>query len=301
MKETLVIREEVREALSRGAPVVALESSLICQGLPPPNNVEIAQKSERLLRDQGVIPATVAILEGKAHVGLSDQQLRWLADQPNVSKANLSNLAILLGSGQTGACTVSATIALASEAGIRVMATGGIGGVHRGAEESMDISSDLVALARCPMVVVSAGVKAVLDLPKTLESLETHGVSVVGWRTDEFPAFYSRTSGCRLETQVDQVREIAQVFGRLRDLRLPGGVLVANPVPAEAEIPASEIQPWIDAALEEAQAAGVRGKALTPFLLSRLEQLSGGRTLQANLAVIENNVKLAAEIARAMA
>lgn len=297
----LVMDEKVRRAVQREEPVVALESSLICQGLPFPHNLDIARKSERLLEEQGVTPATVAILEGKAHIGLTDEQLRWLAEHPEVPKANLANLAILLGCGENGACTVSATVSLAAEAGIRVMATGGIGGVHREAEQSMDISGDVVALARCPIIVVSAGAKAVLDLPKTLEAFETYGVPVVGWKTDEFPAFYSRTSGCRLETKVEQVQEISRIFGRLRGLRFPGGVLVANPVPAEAEIPASEIEPWIEAALEEARAEGARGKALTPYLLSRLEQLSAGRTLETNLAIIENNVRLAAEIARALA
>jgi len=301
MKDIFVIQEEVRESLAKKAPIVALESSLISQGLPPPHNLEVARRSERLLREQGVTPATVAILEGKAHIGLSDNQLEWLAEHPDVPKANLSNLAVLLGCGENGACTVSGTVTLAAEVGIQVMATGGIGGVHRDAEQTMDISSDLIALARCPVVVVSAGAKAVLDLPKTLEALETYGVPVLGWRTEEFPAFYCRTSGCRPQKQVNDVLDISQVFGGLRDLGLSSGVLVANPIPAKDEIPASQLEPWMEAALEKARAEGVRGKALTPFLLSRLEHLSGGRTLQANLAVIENNVKLAAEIARALA
>jgi len=300
MSKTFVIGREVQRALDREAPIVALESSLISHGPPPPHNIEVAKRSEQLLRDRGVTPATVAILEGQVHVGLSAGQIEWLASHPTLPKANLSNVAILLGSRESGACTVSATITLAAEAKIRVVATGGIGGVHREAEQSMDISSDVVALARCPVVVVSAGAKAILDLPRTLQALKTHGVPVLGWKTDEFPAFYSRSSGCRLEKRVDSVEEISQVFGDLHDLRLPCGVLVANPVTAEDEIATAEIAPLIEATLEEARSKGIHGMALTPFLLARLEGLSESRILKANLSLIENNVKLAAEIARAL-
>jgi len=298
MPSPLFVSKEVEQALEQARPVVALESSLISQGLPRPCNLEIALRSEALLRREGVTPATVAILDGRAHVGLSEQQIERLAEHDEIAKVNLCNLPALLAKSESGACTVAGTLWPASKAGVRVMATGGIGGVHRDVAHSMDISSDLTALARYPMVVVSAGIKSVLALAETLEVLETLGVPVVGWKTSELPAFYCRASGCRLEMRVDSAEEVAAIERNAHAMGYPGAILVMNPIPVEDEIPRVEIEPWIEQALQTATESGVRGKALTPFLLSRLEQLSGRRTLEANLALIENNVRRAAEIAK---
>jgi pseudouridine-5'-phosphate glycosidase len=295
------ISPEVEFALKESRPVVALESSLICQGLPEPENLEIALSSEAILRGHNVVPATIAILEGKAHIGLSEEQIRWLAAHREISKANLANLAAILAQGQSGACTVSATLTLAARAGIQVMATGGIGGVHRDADRTFDLSSDLTALAQCPLMVVCAGAKAILALPQTLEALETLGVQVAGWKTSRLPAFYSRDSGCALELRFDSERQAVELYRAQRALDLPQGLLIGNPIPEEMEIPREEIEPWIEQALQQARRENIQGKALTPFLLSRLKQLSGNRTLRANLALIENNVRLAAALAREMA
>lgn len=295
------ISPEVTLALQENRPVVALESSLICQGLPEPENLEIALASEAILRGHNVVPATIAILEGKARLGLSEEQIRWLAAHREIPKVNLANLAATLAQGQSGACTVSATLTLAARAGIQVMATGGIGGVHRDADRSFDLSSDLTALAQCPLMVVCAGAKAILALPQTLEALETLGVPVAGWKTSRLPAFYSRDSGCALELRFDSKRQAVDLYRAQRALNLPQGLLIGNPIPEAVEIPREEIEPWIEQALEQAQRENIHGKAMTPFLLSRLKQLSGDRTLRANLALIENNVRLAAALAREMA
>jgi len=295
------ISPEVELARKENRPVVALESSLICQGLPEPENLEIALASEAILRGHNVVPATIAILDGKAHIGLSEEQLRWLAAHRGIPKANLANLAATLAQGQSGACTVSATLTLAARTGIRVMATGGIGGVHRDADRSFDLSCDLTALAQCPLIVVCAGAKAILALPQTLEALETLGVPVAGWKTSRLPAFYSRDSGCALELRCDSERQVVDLYRAQRALHLPQGLLIGNPIPPEMEIPREEIKPWIEQALQQARRENIHGKALTPFLLSRLRQLSGARTLHVNLALIENNVRLAAALAREMA
>jgi pseudouridine-5'-phosphate glycosidase len=294
------ISPEVTLALKENRPIVALESSLICQGLPEPENLEVALASEAILRGHNVVPATIALLEGKAHIGLSEEQIRWLAAHREIPKANLANLAAILAQGRSGACTVSATLTLAARTGIQVMATGGIGGVHRDAERTFDLSCDLTALAQCPLIVVCAGAKAILALPQTLEALETLGVPVAGWKTSQLPAFYSRDSGCALELRFDSERQAVELYRTQRALDLPQGLLIGNPIPEEMEIPARKSS--LDrTGATTAQRENIHGKALTPFLLSRLKQLSGDRTLRANLALIENNVRLAAALAREMA
>jgi len=301
MKQHLRILPEVREALAFDEPVVALESTIITHGMPAPRNLETARAVEAAVRDGGAVPATIAILDGRITVGLDAEDLERLAGEKNVAKVSRADLPAVLASGAAGSTTVAATMICADLAGIRVFATGGIGGVHRGAERSFDVSADLQELARTPVAVVSAGAKAILDLAKTLEVLETLGVPVIGVGTDELPAFYSRSSGLPLALRCDSAAEIAAVMAAKWDLGLGGGLVIANPIPAEAEIPADVIGAHIETALAEAEAQGVQGKAVTPFLLARLEQLSGGASLEANVALVLNNARLAAEIAAAYA
>ena len=299
----------VAEALRQGRPVVALESTIIAHGLPRPRNVEAALEAERLVRAEGAVPATVGILDGRLCVGLEEGEIRRLggvgatsaaagSGGRHVLKASRRDLGAALGLGLDAATTVSATMIAARLAGITVFATGGIGGVHRGVEQTLDVSADLRELARTPVIVVSAGAKAILDLPRTLEYLETEGVAVVGFGTDEFPAFYSRSSGLMIGLRADTPGEIARVWKAQRALGIEQGLLVANPIPAEAEIPAVEIEGMITRALAEMPARGIRGKGVTPFLLGRLLELSAGRSLEANLALLANNVRLGARIAR---
>jgi pseudouridylate synthase len=294
------ISDEVRAALATGGPVVALESTLIAHGLPHPDNLAIGRELEVIVRRHGAVPATIAVLDGRARIGLDDAGLeRLAAPGAGLAKAGAADLAALAARGRSAATTVGATATLAAHVGIRLFATGGIGGVHRGAEG--DVSNDLEVMARTPIAVVSAGAKAILDLPRTLEVLETLGVLVVGYRTGELPSFYSRGSGLALEHRFDDAGELARTL-RLRFGTLgQGGVLVANPIPAEHEIAADEIAGWIATALGEAEAGGVRGKAVTPFLLSRLAGLSAGRTVAANRALVRSNAALAAELAVAYA
>ena len=309
--EYLRVRPEVAEALRRGRPVVALESTIIAHGLPRPRNVEAALEAERLVRAGGAVPATVGILDGRLCVGLAEEEIRRLGGvggdasggpgRRPVLKASRRDLGAALGLGLDAATTVSATMIAARLAGIAVFATGGIGGVHRGVEQTLDVSADLRELARTPVIVVSAGAKAILDLPRTLEYLETEGVAVIGFGTDEFPAFYSRSSGLKTGLRADTPAEIARVWKAQRALGLEQGLLVANPIPAEAEIPAAEIEGLISRALPEMEARGIRGKGVTPFLLGRLLELSAGRSLEANLALLANNVRLAARVARELA
>jgi pseudouridine-5'-phosphate glycosidase len=285
-------------ASEENKPVVALESALITHGFAPPANLDIARRMEAAVREQGVIPATIAILDGQARVGLSDKELKRLADDKSARKVSLRDLPLVLAEGGNGGTTVAATMHLAHRAGIRVFATGGIGGVHRGHSE--DVSADLTALARIPIVVACAGAKAILDLPRTLEYLETHGVPVIGYGTDEFPAFYSRRSGLEVDARVETPEEIAQMAQTRAALGLSTALLVCVPVPEADELPAEEAEAAIGQAVAEASASGVSGKALTPFLLACIVELTGGRARRANEALLLNNARTAALIAIAL-
>lgn len=295
----LQLAEEVREALAAGRPVVALESTIISHGLPFPDNLVAARTVETTVREAGAVPATIAVIEGRVRVGLDAAQLRALARAEGVMKLSRADLAWCIAKGASGATTVAATMICAALAGIDTFATGGIGGVHRGAETSFDVSADLHELARTPVTVVAAGAKAILDLPKTLEVLETLGVPVIGWQTDDFPAFWSRRCGLAVPLRADSEVEIARAFETRRALGLAGGQLVANPIPETAEIPLERIEPLIARAIVDAEAAGVSAKDLTPYLLGRLGELTGGRSVQANIALVRNNARLAARIAAA--
>ncbi len=278
--------------------VVALESTIITHGMPYPQNVETARRVEREIREAGAVPATIAVMDGRLKIGLTDGELEALAQACDVAKLSRADLAACLATGGTGATTVSATMIAAAHAGIAVFATGGIGGVHRGAETSFDISADLTELAQTPVTVVGAGAKAILDLPKTLEVLETNGVPVIAYGQDALPAFWSRESGLPAPLRADNPAQIARMHRARQALGLPGGQLVANPIPASAEIPREVIDPIIGAALSEAEAQGISGKAVTPFLLQRIFELTEGRSLEANIALVLNNARLAAQIAQ---
>jgi pseudouridylate synthase len=289
---------EVAEARASGAAIVALESTIITHGMPFPQNVETARKVEAEVRAHGAVPATIAILDRQIHIGLTEAELDALGQAKGVAKLSRADLAACLATGGTGATTVAATMICAHLAGIKVFATGGIGGVHRGAETSFDISADLRELAETPVTVVAAGAKAILDLPKTLEYLETLGVPVIAYGQDDFPAFWSRSSGLKAPLRMDSARDIAAAMTMRARLGLPGGQLVANPIPATAEIPRAEIMPHIEAALAEAEAKGTAAKAVTPFLLQRIFELTEGRSLTSNIELVLNNARLGAAIAR---
>lgn len=301
LADLLAFSPEVAEARAAGRAIVALESTIITHGMPFPQNVETARRVEAEVRAAGAVPATIAIMAGRIHVGLTEAELDSLGQAQGVMKLSRADLAACLVSGRTGATTVAATMICAHLAGIGVFATGGIGGVHRGAEESFDISADLLELAATPVTVVAAGAKAILDLPKTLEVLETHGVPVIAYGQDDFPAFWSRSSGLKAPLRMDSAAGIAAAAALRARLGLPGGQLVANPIPPDAEIPRAEIMPVIEAALAEAAAKGIAAKAVTPFLLQRIFELTEGRSLASNIALVLNNARLAAAIARAMA
>ncbi len=296
----LMFSPEVAAARTDGRAIVALESTIITHGMPWPQNVETARRVEAEVRAAGAVPATIAIMAGQIHIGLTDAELEQLGQAKGVAKLSRADLAACLASGGVGATTVAATMICAHRAGISVFATGGIGGVHRGAELSFDISADLLELAATPVTVVAAGAKAILDLPKTLEVLETHGVPVIAFGQDDFPAFWSRSSGLKAPLRMDDPALIAAAQKMRARLGLPGGQLVANPIPPEAEIARDQIMPVIEAALQEAQAKGISAKAVTPFLLQRIFELTEGRSLQSNIALVLNNARLAAAIARAM-
>jgi pseudouridine-5'-phosphate glycosidase len=280
--------------------LVALESTVIAHGLPRPQNLEAALACERAVRESGARAATVAVVAGRPVVGLSEAELRELAARDDVAKVSLHNLGVVAARGQWGATTVASTLHLASRAGLRVFATGGIGGVHRGAERHFDVSSDLAALATTPMITVSAGAKSILDLPRTVEALETLGVPVVGFGTDELPAFYARTSGLPVTARADTPDEVARIASAHWALGRSSAVLVVVPCPEHAAIPADEIDGIVEAALEEAAAAGIAGARVTPFLLSRVAERTGGRSLAANLALLENNARVAGRVAVAL-
>ena len=281
-------------------PRVALETTIVTHGMPYPENVETARSLEARIHQLGAKPATIAVIEGVIRIGISDEELSRLGQAKGVLKLSRNDLAYAVASGKTGATTVAATMICAHLAGIRVFATGGIGGVHRGAESSFDISADLEELAQTPVAVVCAGAKALLDLPKTLEYLETHGVPVIGYRTSEFPAFWSRRSGLPLGIRMDTAAEIAQFLRVKWDLGLRGGAVICNPVPQSDEIPAGEMAGHIETAVAEAAHLGITGKAVTPHILARIVQLTGGYSLRTNVALVQSNARLAAEIALAL-
>ncbi|WP_211097105.1 pseudouridine-5'-phosphate glycosidase [Aliishimia ponticola] len=294
------IASEVAEAKSKNTPIVALESTIITHGMPYPQNLEVARTVEADIRAAGATPATIAIMDGTLHIGLEDAQLEALAQAQNVAKLSRADLAICMARGGTGATTVAATMIAAHLAGISVFATGGIGGVHKGAEHSFDISADLAELAQTPVTVVAAGAKAILDIPKTLEVLETYGVPVIAYGQDDFPAFWSRSSGLAAPLRLDSPADIAAAQVMRAKLGLPGGQLVANPIPQTDEIAAETLGPIIAQAQSEADAQGISGKAVTPFLLARIFELTDGQSLEANIALVRNNARLAAAIALEM-
>ena len=291
---------EVENALSENLSVLALESTIIAHGMPYPENIEFARQAEALVRKYGVVPATIAIINGKIHVGLDDKQLEILASSNNVEKIAVRDIAFAITQKLTGATTVSATMRLAHLAGIYVFATGGIGGVHRGAEVTFDISMDLIELSRTQMIVVSAGVKTILDIPKTVEYLETFSVPVVGYRTNEFPAFYSRSSGISLTTRCNTPEEVSLMFITHHKIGLPSAILIANPVPKSDGIPKIIIDKYIDMALKECSEKNIIGKNVTPFLLKRVVELTKEQSLKTNIALALNNVKVGAQIATAL-
>jgi len=288
---------EVANARASGHPIVALESTIITHGMPFPQNVETARLVEGDVRAQGAVPATIAVMDGVLHVGLTDAELDALGQAQDVAKLSRADLAACIATGGTGATTVAATMIAAHLAGIHVFATGGIGGVHRGAELSFDISADLQELALTPVTVVGAGAKAILDLPKTFEVLETLGVPVIAYRQDSLPAFWSAQSDLAAPLRMDTAQQIAEAQRTRTAMGLAGGQLVANPIPKDAEIPSEILAPMIAQALDEADAHGISAKAVTPFLLGRIFELTEGRSLTANIALVRNNARLAAQIA----
>ncbi|MEH6645683.1 pseudouridine-5'-phosphate glycosidase [Sulfitobacter sp.] len=294
----LVYSAEVAKARTDGAAIVALESTIITHGMPYPQNVEVARQVEVDIRAAGAVPATMAVINGTLHVGLEDDQLTALAQTKGVAKLSRADMAACMATGGTGATTVAATMIAARLAGIAVFATGGIGGVHKGAEDSFDISADLMELAQTAVTVVAAGAKAILDVDKTLEVLETQGVPVIAYGQDAFPAFWSRGSKLKAPLRMDDAAAIAAGHMMRARLGLPGGQLVANPIPVAAEIPAEEMAPIIATAQADATRAGITGKAVTPYLLQRIFELTKGRSLEANIALVRNNAQLAAQIAR---
>ncbi|TQK69920.1 MULTISPECIES: pseudouridine-5'-phosphate glycosidase [unclassified Nocardioides] len=293
----LSVAPEVAEALAAGGPVVALESTIISHGMPYPRNVEMAREVEQIVRDGGATPATIAVLDGVPRIGLSATELDVLASDPSVSKVSIRDLGYVAARRAHGATTVAATMRLAALAGIRVFVTGGLGGVHRGAESSMDISADLTEMSRTDVAIVSAGVKSLLDIGRTLEVLETLGVPVVAYRSDEFPSFFSRSSGYAAPMRLDEPEQVAAMMRAKWDLGLEGAVSVANPVPVEDEIPQAEIERTIQQALADADERGIRGKDITPYLLGRIVELSGGASLETNIALVRDNARLGAAIA----
>lgn len=300
LDQTLLLSDEVRTAKAEGRPIVALETTIVTHGMPYPENIETALAVERIVRAAGAVPATIAIMDGKIRVGLTAEELEHLASLKGVMKLSRADLAFALATGRPGATTVAATMIAAHLAGIRVFATGGIGGVHRGAETSFDVSADLYELARTPVTVVCAGAKALLDIPKTLEVLETLGVPIVTAGQDELPAFWSRESGLPSPLRLDDPAAIAAFVAKREEIGTTGGVLVANPVPLADEIPASVMRGHIEAAIADAEREGVRAKAVTPFVLGRILELTGGKSLATNIALVKNNARLAAEIAVAL-
>ncbi len=293
----LVFAPEIRDTIDAGRPVVALESTIITHGMPWPRNVETARAVEAEIRAHGAVPATIAVIDGALRIGLDDGSLEHLAHADHVMKLSRADLAVAIAAERTGSTTVAATMMTAHAAGIPVFATGGVGGVHRGAEASFDVSADLDELARTPVCVVCAGAKALLDLPKTLELLETRGVPVIGYGVDELPAFWSRSSGLKAPYRLDRPEEIARLLKARAQFGQHGGVLITNPVPKHAEIASEEMEGFIQAALHEAERRAIKGKDITPFVLALILDQTGGRSLETNIELVLNNARLAAAIA----
>ncbi|WP_425639993.1 pseudouridine-5'-phosphate glycosidase [Agrobacterium radiobacter] len=296
----IVYSQEVAAAKQRGAPIVALELTIITHGMPYPGNIEMAESVEQIIRDQGAVPATIAVIHGTLHIGLEKDQLEALAQTTDAMKVSRADIAFAIAERRTGATTVAATMIAAARADIRVFATGGIGGVHKGAEETFDISADLTELAKTGVIVVCAGAKAILDIPKTLEVLETNGVPVVTFGSEEFPAFWSRSSGLSSPLSLNSPAAIANFQATREQLGIDGGMLVANPVPEADEIPREEMEIYINRAISHAERDEVTGKEVTPYLLGDIFRLTDGRSLETNIALVRNNAQLAAEIAVAL-
>ena len=297
----LDVLPEVKTALQHHEPVVALESTIISHGMPYPQNLETAERVERIVRDSGAIPATIAILEGKLKAGLTSEQLKYLAKADNVEKVSRCDIPFVLSGKQTGATTVAATMIIAAMAGIQIFVTGGIGGVHRGAKDTFDISADLLELSQTNVAVVCAGVKSILDIGATLEYLETHGVPVFGYQTSEFPAFYTRKSGFQTNLQADSTGEIAQALKVKWDLNLIGGAVIGNPIPPQHEMDPKQIEAAITQALLEAESKKITGKSVTPFLLTRISEITGEESLLANIELVLNNARIGASLAKDLA
>ena len=298
MNKYLDINPEVAKALAEGKPVVALESTIISHGMPYPQNVQTALAVEQIIRDNGAVPATIAVIGGRLKAGLSAEEIEYFGKKgQDIAKASRRDLAVLCARGEDGATTVTTTMIIAHMAGIKIFATGGIGGVHRGAETTMDISADLEELGQTPVMVVCAGAKSILDLGLTLEYLETKGVPVVGYGTEELPAFYTRSSGFKVDYRMDAPAELAAAFKTQNDLGFKGGMLVANPIPEEYAMPLETINAAIDQAIAESVEKGIHGKETTPFLLARVAELTGGNSLESNIQLVFNNARLAAKTA----
>ena len=301
MKEYLELSPAVKAAMMAGEPVVALESTIISHGMPYPQNVETALRVEEAIRETGAVPATIAIIQGKLKAGLTADEIEYLGKKgPAVTKASRRDLPVLVARGADGATTVATTMIIAHLSGIQVFATGGIGGVHRGAETTMDISADLEELGRTPVLVVCAGAKSILDLGLTLEYLETKGVPVIGYGTEELPAFYTRTSGFKVDYRIDTPEELAAAFRAQQEMGLGGGMLVTNPIPEEYSMDPARINAAIDQAVADSRRLGIHGKEVTPYLLARVKELTGGDSLDANIQLVLNNARLAARTAKAL-
>ncbi|MFA1643117.1 pseudouridine-5'-phosphate glycosidase [Chryseomicrobium palamuruense] len=299
MKHLVDYTQEVKEALESGKAVVALESTIISHGMPYPENVKMAKEVEQVIRENGAVPATIALMDGRIKIGLTDEDLELLATSQNVRKTSRRDLAYVLSEKEIGATTVATTMICAELAGIQVFVTGGIGGVHRGAETTMDISADLEELAQTNVAVICAGAKSILDIGLTLEYLETKGVPVVGYGTDAFPAFYSATSQFKSNFRVDSPEQVAEMLKMKWGMGLQGGAVIANPIPDESSLDEKEITAIIEDALQQAEAQGVKGKDVTPFLLGKVKELTEGKSLEANIALVMNNARVGAEIAKA--
>lgn len=301
IEKYLDVQPEIAAAIAEGRPVVALESTILSHGMPYPENMEFAHKAEQIIRAEGAVPATTAIIGGKLKVGLTPEELDLMCNPVDIGKVSRRDVAVYLAAGKTGATTVATTMLIAAMAGIRVFATGGIGGVHRGGENTMDISADLQELASTPVAVVCAGAKMILDLGLTLEYLETQGVPVLGFRTDEFPAFYCRTSGFKLDYRAESEEEIAEIMKVKWDLGLKGGIVIGNPIPQEYELDFDWMNRVINDALKKAEEQGIRGKYITPFVLSELRDMTDGVSFASNLELAYNNIRVASRIAKAYA
>ena len=299
MNKHLELSPEVKSAIENGKPVVALESTIISHGMPYPQNVETALMVEDAIRQEGAVPATIAVIGGKLKAGLTKEEIEYLGKKgPAVTKASRRDLPVLVAQKRDGATTVATTMIIAHLAGIKIFATGGVGGVHRGAETTMDISADLEELSRTPVMVVCAGAKSILDLGLTLEYLETKGVPVIGFQTNELPAFYTRVSGFRVDYRIDTPEDLAAAFNAQQEMGLHSGMLVTNPIPEEWSMDPNYINQAIDQAVKEAKDQGIHGKETTPFLLARVKDLTGGDSLKANIQLVLNNARLAAHTAR---